>query len=207
MKNISYTILTVLFLIQTSSVKSQDRMVFKEYGIQYISSFSFHNGIQTIEIPGRSLPNNLSIFSLHQVVGYLFNPHFSLGMGLGFEKWRRTSFIPIYADIRLNMLRGRYSPTMMLNVGYSSKWYESPRPDPTERVINGATEGLFFEGGVGVKVMFQEAKSVFFTVTYKMQESDIKYSDDENSGMSHLTTNQSKKVQYQFIGARVGLIF
>lgn len=55
--------------------------------------------------------------------------------------------------------------------------------------------------------MFQEAKSVFFAVTYKMQESDIKFSDENNSGMSHLTTNQSKKVQYQFIGARVGLIF
>lgn len=207
MKNIKYTATIIFFLFSTLFLKSQDRVVFKEYGIQYISSFSFHNGIESIDIPGRSLPNNLSIFSLHQVVGYLFNPHFSLGMGLGFEKWRRTSFIPIYADVRLNLLRGRYSPTMMLNLGYSSKWYESPRPDPAERVINGATEGLFFEGGIGVKVMFQEAKSVFFAVTYKMQESDIKFSDENNSGMSHLTNNQSKKVQYQFIGARVGLIF
>ncbi len=207
MKQFFYSSIIVVLLFQAVPLKSQDRVVFKEYGIQYISSFSFHNGIQSIEIPGKKLPNNLSIFSLHQVVGYLFNPHFSIGMGLGFEKWRRTSFIPIYADVRLNLLRGRYSPTMMLNLGYSSKWYESPRPDPVERVINGATEGLFFEGGIGVRVMFQEAKSVFFAITYKMQESDIKYSDDDNSGLSHLTTNQAKKVKYQFVGARVGMIF
>ena len=97
------------------------------------SSFSFHNGIESVKIPGRELPNNLSIFSFHQVVGYLFNPYFSLGMGLGFEKWRRTSFIPIYADVRFNLLRGRYSPQLMFDLGYSSKWYESPRPDATEK--------------------------------------------------------------------------
>ena len=64
----------------------------------------------------------------------------------------------------------------------------------------------FFEAGIGAKVMFKQSKAMFLAVTYKMQESDIKFSDETNQ-IPDLTTNKALKVQYQFVGIRVGLIF
>ncbi len=187
-------------------LSAQERVIFREHGVQYITSLSFHNGIQEVETPTLKLQNSIPIFSLHQVVGYQFSPYFNMGLGLGFEKWRKTSFIPLYADFRFNILRGRYSPHLMLNLGYSNKWYESPRPDPTHMVIHGATEGLFFEGGLGFKAMFKHSRGLFLAVSYKIQETDIKYSDEYND-MSRLTTNKAKRVMYHFVGIRAGLLF
>ena len=205
MKRALTTIIILQFFI-SSSIFAQEKMIFRENGVQYITSLSFHNGIKVVETPSLKLQNSIPIFSIHQVVGYQFTPYFNLGIGLGFEKWRKTSFIPMYADMRFNILRGRYSPHILLNLGYSNKWYESPRPDPTYMVIHGATEGLFFEGGLGFKAMFKHSRGLFLAVTYKIQETDIKYSDEYND-MPRLTTNQAIRVMYHFVGIRAGLLF
>jgi hypothetical protein len=199
--------ISIFLIIGLSNLgHAQDNMIFREHGVQYITSLSFHNGIYDVETPTLKLQNNTPIFSLHQVVGYQFNPYFNLGLGLGFEKWRKTSFIPLYADMRFNILRGRYSPHVMLNLGYSNKWYESPRPDPTYQVIHGATEGLFFEGGLGFKAMFKHSRGMFLAISYKIQETDIKFSDELND-MPRLTTNRAKRVMYHFVGIRAGILF
>lgn len=199
-------IISILFILSVIKIKAQERQIFREKGIQYISSLSFHNGIMAVETPSLNLSNNIPVFSVHQVVGYQLSPYFNIGMGLGFEKWRKTAFIPMYADFRFNILRGRYSPHIMLNLGYSNKWYESPRPDPTYMVIHGASSGLFFEGGLGFKAMFKESKGLFLAISYKIQETDIKFSDGENL-TPQLTTNKAIRVMYHFAGIRAGLLF
>lgn len=199
-------IIGLLSIFSIIKLNAQERQIFREKGVQYISSLSFHNGIMTVETPSLKLSNNIPVFSVHQVVGYQLSPYFNIGLGLGFEKWRKTAFIPMYADFRFNILRGRYSPHIMLNMGYSNKWYESPRPDPAHLVIHGATEGLFLEGGLGFKAMFKESKGVFIALSYKIQETDIKYSDHENE-IPQLTTNKARRVLYHFAGIRAGLLF
>lgn len=199
-------IIGLLSIFSIIKLNAQERQIFREKGVQYISSLSFHNGIMTVETPSLKLSNNIPVFSVHQVVGYQLSPYFNIGLGIGFEKWRKTSFIPLYADFRFNILRGRYSPHIMLNLGYSNKWYESPRPDPTYLVVHGATEGLFLEGGLGLKAMFKESKGVFIALSYKIQETDVKYSNHENE-MPQLTTNKAKRVLYHFAGIRAGLLF
>lgn len=181
---------------------------FKDRGVIYISSFSFANGFNEISYAENNTITNLNTaVSLHQVVGYQFNPYFSLGMGVGFEKWKRTSFIPLYADLRANILYGRYSPFISADFGYSSKWYESPIPDPKNLVIEGATEGLFFAGGLGLKVMFSKSAAGVISFEYKLQESSLKWSDDLNFEFKTLTTNQETRAIYQFVGVRVGVLF
>ena len=188
---------------------SQERAIFKEEGVIYNSSFAFHNGhfgISDIPKEGNYMHNNNSIYSLHQSVGYLFNPYFSAGVGLGFEKWRKTSFIPIYADLRFNIFSKRYSPQFMINLGYSNKWYESPCPEPEMYVIHGATEGLFMESGVGLRVWFKKNRAGTIIISYKIQESDLKYSDEFNF-FPQITTNQTSKVLYHHVGIRIGMMY
>ncbi len=189
-------------------LKAQQVDDFKDRGVIYISSFSFANGFNEINFTeNRTIDNRITAVSAHQMVGYQFNPYFSLGMGIGFEKWKRTSFIPLYADLRANILYGRYSPFISANFGYSSKWYESPIPDPKNLVIDGATEGLYFAGGVGLKVMFSRSAAGIISFEYKLQESSIKWSDGLNKEYETLTTNRETRVLYQFMGVRVGVLF
>lgn len=204
-----YTILVFVIMMGFSaSMQAQQMDDFKERGVIYISSFSFANGFNEISYAENTTMTNLNTaVSLHQVVGYQFNPYFSLGMGVGFEKWKRTSFIPLYADLRANLLYGRYSPFISADFGYSSKWYESPIPDPKNLVIEGATEGLFFAGGLGLKVMFSKSAAGVISFEYKLQESSLKWSDDLNFEFKTLTTNQETRVLYQFVGVRVGVLF
>ncbi len=204
-----YTILVFVIMMGFSAnMQAQQMDDFKERGVIYISSFSFANGFNEISYAENTTMTNLNTaVSLHQVVGYQFNPYFSLGMGVGFEKWKRTSFIPLYADLRANLLYGRYSPFISADFGYSSKWYESPIPDPKNLVIEGATEGLFFAGGLGLKVMFSKSAAGVISFEYKLQESSLKWSDDLNFEFKTLTTNQETRVLYQFVGVRVGVLF
>lgn len=190
-----------------STLKAQPIDNFKERGVIYISTFSFANGFNEISYAENSSIINLTTaISVHQIVGYQFNPYLSIGMGLGFEKWKRTSFIPLYANIRANIFSGRYSPFVNVDFGYSSKWYESPIPDPKNLVIDGATEGLYFSGGIGLKVMFSNSAAGIISFEYKLQESSLKWSDEFNLYKT-LTTNQEDRVIYQFIGVRAGILF
>jgi len=205
-------IIFILFLFCISSgnstLKAQQIDNFKERGVIYISTFGFVNGFNEIKYADnqRSLTNNITSVSVHQMVGYQFNRYFSLGMGVGFEKWKYTSFIPLYADLRVNILPGQFSPFLSVNFGYSSKWYESPIPDNQHQVIDGATEGIYFSGGLGLKVMFSESAAGIISFEYKLQESSIKWSDKVNLYPA-LTTNQEDRVIYQFIGVRAGILF
>jgi long-subunit fatty acid transport protein len=201
------TALIILLSISSFSVKAQQINDFKERGVIYISTLGFVNGFNKMTYAeGSTLYNQITALSIHQSVGYQLNPYFSIGMGLGYEKWKRTSFIPLYADIRANLLYNRYSPFINIDFGYSSKWYESPMPDPRNQVIDGATEGVYFSGGIGLKIMFSNSAAGIISLEYKLQESSIKYSDDLNQ-YSNLTTNREDRVIYQFIGFRAGVLF
>lgn len=198
--------LACIFGVETS-IKAQPLENFKERGVIYISSFGFVNGFNQINYAeNNSITNLATSVSVHQVVGYQFSRYFSLGMGIGFEKWKRTSFIPLYADLRFNLLSGQFSPFTSINFGYSSKWYESPIPDNQNQVIHGATEGLYFAGGLGLKVQFSNSAAGLISFEYKLQESSIKWSDELNL-QPNLTTNQETRVFYQFIGVRAGILF
>lgn len=205
--HINKLFLIIILFIGLSYSKAQQLEEFKERGVIYITTFGFANGFNEIAFAGdRSISNRITTISAHQVVGYQFNPYFSLGMGLGFEKWKRTSFIPLYADLRANLFYKRYSPFINVNFGYSSKWYESPIPENQSKVIQGAIEGLYFAGGIGLKVMFSKSAAGLISIEYKLQESSIKYSDELNDH-EELTTNREDRAIYQFVGVKVGVLF
>jgi len=201
-----YILISLIFIINVKTIYSQSPINFKEQGVIYITSLSFHNGILNTKTPVGTFVNNISIFSIHQSIGYMFNSYVSLGMGFGFEKWRYTSFIPIYADLRISVLDKRYSPYFIINAGYSCKWYQSPSPEPEINILNGATEGIYLDGGLGMKVWFTQKNAGYIAASYKIQDSQTKYSDASNL-TPEITTNCYIKNIYHFIGIKIGVLF
>ncbi len=196
----------VLIFLYSKESNSQSREMFKDKGVLKITSISFYNGFGDIEYGDRKMVNYQSSFAIHQVIGNIFNSHFSLGFGIGFERWNQTSFIPMYADIRVNLLKGRYSPHLYADLGYATKWYQSPKPDSKYQVVNGAKQGIYAEGGVGFKAMINNYSGIIFTACYKVQESEIFFSDEKNIYPA-ITTNQTQRILYNFFGARVAYQF
>ena len=107
-----------------------------------------------------------SIFTTH---GYAFNRNLVLGAGIGFEQIRYiqqdvTVFVnqfnmPIYADIKCNLLHSRTTPYIDVRAGYNVIGYR----------------GVYFNPSVGVDFSFTPRAGAFFAVGYVLQ----RYKEDD----------------------------
>lgn len=57
------------------------------------------------------------MFGVHTINGYLINPHFSVGVGVGLEL-SNSLMIPIFADFRYNFTSKSVSPFFSVDAGY-----------------------------------------------------------------------------------------
>jgi hypothetical protein len=55
--------------------------------------------------------------ALHTVLGYSFNTHWEVGLGLGIEYYRYESYVPVFVEGRYNFLSTRNSPFVAVNAG------------------------------------------------------------------------------------------
>lgn len=158
----------------------------------------------------RTLPNNKNfVVGVQQIMAYQFNPYVTLGVGAGLDVWKRAAFIPVFANISINMLDKNFAPHWYANVGYSFKWYVTSQPEKVTKVIHGATPGLLVESGIGLRMKMKDNFSILLLANYKMQQSQLLYSVDV-PGESHyasLTTNRSKNMLYHFVGLKIGFIY
>lgn len=57
--------------------------------------------------------------SIQFINGYTFNPHFDLGLGVGFESFWWDWYVPITANFRWNMVKDKwYTPFIDVTAGY-----------------------------------------------------------------------------------------
>jgi len=109
---------------------------------QYSSDYSF--GIQTIN-------------------GYLFNPYFSMGIGIGVDRYKNVTFVPLFADLRVNFLQTNVTPFLSGGIGYSLG---------TDKVNKG---GLLVNPALGVKFFVSSKAALNFSIGYRLQENSFTY--------------------------------
>ncbi|MEQ8241694.1 MAG: hypothetical protein RIA69_20945 [Cyclobacteriaceae bacterium] len=65
--------------------------------------------------------NVVSRIKLNIINGFQINPFFSVGFGTGLRYWntRKTLLIPLFLDLRYNLLDKNVSPYVALGTGYS----------------------------------------------------------------------------------------
>lgn len=189
-------------LAQTNFVKERGKFV-------YLSSLSFGKGINDIQFESRIVKNNISLISIHQVLAYQFNPYVHLGVGAGYDMWPKTGFIPIYANLNVNFIDGKWTPFAYLNTGYGFKWYVTQKPEPMTRVIHGSRPGAYGESGVGLNIKMSKKFSLLFSVNYKVQQTFINYSvvEEDQPDLSQISTNRSAFALYHFLGFKLGFLF
>lgn len=111
---------------------------------------------------------------------YQVNPYFSLGIGTGLRYYfdADAALIPIFADIRTNIINNNISPYFSLGVGYTF--------DATNNLEK---VGFLLNPTIGVSVMISDKSAIHIGVGYEMQKINVyydlqylSYSKSENFG-------------------------
>jgi hypothetical protein len=218
--------LLILFMV-ISSASAQQRKAMQERGPMFITSISFHQGISRIpynvvageegQIQNHKKINNISLLNISQFMGYQLSPYFALGLGVGFEYWTvKNAFVPVYVDLRFNVMRGRIVPHAYLNLGYANRWHISSKPykvttgNTNEYVIHGATSGIMAEAGMGIKASVGYSSAITITLSAKVQETAFRYYSGFtplSQSMKPLIVNTNSNGMYLFLGIKAGFIF
>ncbi len=222
MKRHWVVVLTVViaFLTASPSVQAQRNNTprTKTWGPTFITSPVFLHGFGDIHIGNRDFTNKISIAGVSQFVGYQFSPIVIVGLGAGFEYWTncRNAFVPIYADLRINMGKGPLAPQWYLNVGFANRWYFNSTPYVSDKqgnsstyLIHGDRSGIMAETGLGIKAQISDNAAIILSGVVKFQETSVKYyaGEEELTNMKPLLVNTSEHNWYTFAGIRAGIVF
>lgn len=94
--------------------------------------------------------------------GYQFNPYFYLGLGVGLHYYTGTEDIsvPLFANVRANMMKGAVVPFVDGRIGYS---------------LGDDVDGFYFSPSLGCRVAVAERAGINLSLGYVMQMADIYY--------------------------------
>jgi hypothetical protein len=177
-------------IVMDEPVPPQERGELKQSGYMALADIGFLGGSG----------NNLSMMLTNL---WQFKNRISTGAGFGIEKFD-YQVIPVYADVRYNFLKGRITPFVFMQGGYSF-----PLGSANEQNNYQETElkgGGMLNPGVGLRINFNNRNAFVFSLGWRYQElhSTWKYTywyysqDDQSyNGINF----------YRRISIRVGFIF
>ncbi len=165
---------------------------FKKSGFINISEVSFCPGVGNVKFADYSVKNEDYSFGFRTINGYQVNEHLSLGVGLGIDKYKNVSMLPITFDARATFLKGKVSPVFTANIGYAIN-------------LDGEKGGLVINPQIGVKAYISKNIAYLFNIGYKWQGQEvlIPYGYDFYYGY----TNKKENAFYQFITISTGFAF
>jgi hypothetical protein len=151
--------------------------------------------------------NVLPSIGVQTVNGYQFNHHFSAGLGIGLHTYNEFSggysFVPISADLRLNILKGPMTPFVSVGAGYSF----------TGREVYGIGEdeeyygGLYFNPAAGFRFNTRKSKALGFSLGYRQQESRMLLSEDYSYPYYYNYGKTWKNISLQYLNLKIAFIF
>jgi hypothetical protein len=116
--------------------------------------------------------------SITMTNGYMFNEHWAMGIGVGFEIFDRNLF-PAFADIRYTLWGNRISPYFAIKTGYAfsdfkKKHYDNLSLNYEPFNVYGADfrcyGGFMLNPEMGVKIPLNRNTDLLFSVAYRHQK-------------------------------------
>ena len=122
--------------------------------------------------------------------GYIFNEHWTAGIGVGFEIFDRNLF-PFFADVRYTLWDSKVSPFFAIKTGYAfgakKKHYDGIQLDFDPYYVYNVDirnwGGFMFHPEMGVKVPLSENADLLFTVAYRHQKTKTKVEQKMDSSI------------------------
>lgn len=169
-----------------------DPTEYKKKGFLSIAELNYGFGINTINTYHGSvaIEGTFPTIGLRSINGYQLNEMFSFGLGAGFEAFydadKKGAMIPFTLDARMHFKKGKFSPMLNLNGGYSVGIQNS--------------SGLAANPAVGIRYYLSNKMAYVLTLGYKVQQQRV-FLPDEYGGLI------PRLVNYQFFQINTGLSF
>ncbi len=181
---------------EVQKIAKENRLIdptdYKKKGFLNITEIGFGFGINTINTYRGSFDINGQppILGLRTINGYQLNEYFSVGLGVGFEAFldgdNKGALIPFSIDTRINFRKGKLSPVLNLNAGYSVGVQNS--------------SGLAANPSIGIKLYLTKKVAYLFNIGYKVQQQNVKLPDQYGVDIPRI-------INYQFLSLSTGLSF
>lgn len=98
--------------------------------------------------------NHNASFTIGTVHGFQFNNHFFVGAGVEYNA-NKTDYLPIFGDIRLNLVMGKWRPFLDIRVGGEA--------------ISGDTQGAYFNPSIGAVYPLNSVFGLYMSLGYTNQ--------------------------------------
>jgi hypothetical protein len=134
-----------------------EKLTKEPYQVRYGSNNVRYKGVMEFGIQWGIGNLDMNRFKLNIINGIQVNPYFSFGLGTGIRWYQdtKTSLIPLYSNIIINLTNNKNSPFISLGTGYSFEARKS---------FNGV--GYLFSPSAGVSF---ESGKVNMGITYELQ--------------------------------------
>lgn len=187
--NVSYKIKTNdgnIFVFKADEIEKIEKLEASQQKMKAEPVLSKQSGFSSIEEIGASLilneTTNTPLFALHSINGYLFNPHLFAGVGVGIEADDITAVIPIYAECRAYVSKGKASPYFAAGGGYGLMYINQGKNDggPMGHVLAGLKIALgpkaAFNVSAGYRLFqFKQTGLVYNKALYKYTPAPVDY--------------------------------
>jgi len=171
-------------------IPGKERSDVKPFGYLALADIGFMGGDN----------NNLSMMLTN---AWQFKNRISVGAGFGIEKFG-YQVIPVYADIRYNLLKGRITPFIFMQGGYSFPLGSSQEQNNyQETELKG---GGMLNPGLGLRLNFNNRNALVFSLGWRYQELHTKW---KYTYWYYVQDDQSYEGInfYRRISVRIGFIF
>lgn len=127
----------------------------------------------------------------------------SLGAGAGLDYYHTRS-IPLFLDIRKNILKTDKTPFIYLDAGYNFPWLTEENKLYSSAEAEG---GLYYDAGIGYAVPVLKNNALFFTVGYSSKRISTASGGPVDIFSSYIPPSQRFEYTLRRISVKMGLGF
>ena len=132
-------------------------------------------------------------FSINTIHGYSFNPHFFLGLGIGYGQtsmiryiWtfnedlfyyrkdkKSTSLVPVFINFKATLLKGKISPFLSIKAGYTMDIFTFTEPYINTVSLNDngiVGNRCFIQPVLGIDFKINENFKLYYTMGLNLQQ-------------------------------------
>lgn len=153
--------------------------------------------ISASALTGRNDEGNIGSMSIHLSNSYRFRNGISVGFGTGFEELDVT-VMPVYADLRYNPLKSRFSPFIWMKSGWSFAFGELDNGQYYYYGFPKSQGGFMFNTGTGVELASWRRNAVNIGIGYRYQKITCKYDNSQNEEIMNEVVTYFNRIEVQF---------
>lgn len=164
---------------------------------QVIDRHGYSIRLSASSLTGRKDEEKIGSMSFHFSNGYTFKNGLSTGIGTGYEDLD-VAVMPLYADLRYNLLRTRMSPFLWIKSGWSFTFGKLDDGNYYYYDFPESRGGPMFNAGAGIELASWRHNAVNIGLGYRYQKIIYKYDNSQSGQLINEIITRFNRFEVQF---------